>query len=156
MRELSAEDIGAVRLYTDAEQTGFFRCGSPVLNQIHQAVLDTERANMHSILTDCPQRDERMGWMNDATVRFEETPFNFDMGRFFPKVVQDLLDCQDSSGAITCTAPYVYGGRPADPVCSSFLLAVWESLLYYGDRALLERSYEGLRRWEGLPGRPRP
>ena len=148
LRELSAEDIGAVRLYTDAEQTGFFRCGSPVLNQIHQAVLDTERANMHSILTDCPQRDERMGWMNDATVRFEETPFNFDMGRFFPKVVQDLLDCQDSSGAITCTAPYVYGGRPADPVCSSFLLAVWESLLYYGDRALLERSYEGLRRWE--------
>ena len=60
---------------------------------------------MHSLLTDCPQRDERMGWLNDATVRFEETPYNFDIGRLFPKVIRDILDTQEADGSITCTAP---------------------------------------------------
>ena len=58
--------------------------------------------------------------MNDATVRFEETPYNFNVSSLFPKIVDDLRDEQGEDGAITCTAPLVYGSRPADPVCSSF------------------------------------
>ena len=99
-------------LYSDVDSHSSFRCGSAIVNAIQKMVVQTERANIHSILTDCPQRDERMGWMNDATVRFEETPYNFDIGRLFPKVVRDLLDVQDESGAICCTAPFAFGGRP--------------------------------------------
>lgn len=145
---MEVEDIEAVALRTALSNRSFFECGDPMLNKIHQNAVMTERANMHSILTDCPQRDERMGWMNDATVRFEETPLNFDAGRMFEKVISDLMDGQSEDGAICCTAPFVYGSRPADPVCSSYLVAGMESLLYYGNTALIERAYEGFKAWE--------
>ena len=140
--------IMAVSLYTDLDQTGDFRCGSSALNAIHKACVQTEKANIHSILTDCPQRDERMGWMNDATVRFEETPYNFEINRIFPKVVDDMCDTQDEAGRITCTAPFVIGSRPADPVCSSFLVAGYEYYKRTGDVSFVSAHYDNWRRWE--------
>ena len=142
------EDITAVALYTDLDNDSFFECGDPVVNQIHKNAVMTERANMHSILTDCPQRDERMGWMNDATVRFEATPYNFDIGQMFFKVVRDIADAQSEDGAITCTAPYVFGSRPADPVCSSFLVAGLMDLLHTGNAGLVGEAYENFKAWE--------
>ena len=144
---LRKEDICAVSLYSDVDSHSSFRCGSAIVNAIQKMVVQTERANIHSILTDCPQRDERMGWMNDATVRFEETPYNFDIGRLFPKVVRDLLDVQDESGAICCTAPFAFGGRPADPVCSSFLVAGWEAYMHTGNLDILREGYDGFKAW---------
>lgn len=145
---IDPEDIWAVSCYTDAATDSFFRCGSAVLNAVQHNIVQTEKANIHSILTDCPQRDERMGWMNDATVRMEETPYHFDIGRLFPKVVQDLLDTQSPDGAITCTAPYIYGFRPADPVCSSFLIAARQAYLHTGNKELLRQAYPGFALWE--------
>lgn len=140
--------IEAVELHTDLEMGSSFRCGDALVTRIHEACVATERANQHSILTDCPQRDERQGWMNDATVRFEETPYNFDIGRMFPKLIGDLMDEQDEDGAITCTAPYVFGSRPADPVCSSFLVAGMEAYRHLGDRDILEEAFERFAAWE--------
>ena len=108
----------------------------------------TERDNMHSILTDCPQRDERMGWMNDATVRFEETPFNFETGAMFRKIVRDIAAGQRPDGAISCTIPFVYGAYPADAVCSSYLVAAWQNYLHCGDRETIEENFEGFAAWE--------
>ena len=133
-------------LYTAIDSASSFRCGSPIANHLQHMVVMTERDNLHSIATDCPQRDERMGWLNDATVRFEELPYNFDAGRLFPKIVRDIADEQED-GAIGCTAPFVYGHRPADPVCSSFLVAAQMSYLHYGNRALLEEAYPALAAW---------
>ncbi|MBO5077101.1 MAG: family 78 glycoside hydrolase catalytic domain [Clostridia bacterium] len=145
---LDADKVFALAFYTDLSQTGDFRCGSPALNAIHKACVQTEKANIHSILTDCPQRDERMGWMNDATVRFEETPYNFSIDRIFPKVVDDLCDVQDAQGGIRCTAPFIVGGNPADPVCSSFLVAGYEYFRRSGDTAFVAAHYDNWRRWE--------
>lgn len=141
-------DIQAVVLRTDAAPAGVFTCGSGLVNAIQAAIVQTERSNMHSLLTDCPQRDERMGWLNDATVRFEETPYNFDIGRLFPKVIRDILDTQEADGSITCTAPRIYGERPADPVCSSFLVAGLQALLHTGNLDILRQAYDGFVRWE--------
>ena len=145
---LTADKICAFAIYTDLDRTGDFRCGNPMLNAIHKACVQTEKANIHSILTDCPQRDERMGWMNDATVRFEETPYNFEISRIFPKVVRDICDAQDEAGRITCTAPFVIGCRPADPVCSSFLVAGAEYYRRTGDVSFISAHYDNWRRWE--------
>lgn len=145
---LEKDDIRAVSLYTDVPQGGFFSCGSALVNAIQKNVVQTEKSNLMGILTDCPQRDERLGWMNDATVRFEETPYNFGVGRLFPKVVQDLLDAQSEDGAITCTAPFLFGGRPADPVCSSFLIAGLEACMHTGNLEILRRAYGGFAAWE--------
>lgn len=149
---VSREDISAVSLYSDVNSSSFFSCGSAAVNAIQKMVVQTEKANIMGIMTDCPQRDERQGWLNDATVRFEETPYNFDVGRLFPKVIQDILDAQGEDGSITCTAPYVWGSRPADPVCSSFLVAGRQALLHCGDFDTVLRAYDGYKKWEECLG----
>ncbi len=142
------EQLTAVALYTDVASGSSFRCGDPLINKIHQNAVQTEKANIHSILTDCPQRDERMGWMNDATVRFEETPYNFHIGRLFAKVVRDIRNEQRPNGAFACCAPFVFGALPADPVCSSFLVAGAEALLHTGNLAIIEEAFDGFAAWE--------
>ena len=145
---LDKRDISAVSLYTDIDSDSIFECGDALVNKIHRNAVMTERANMHSILTDCPQRDERMGWMNDATVRFEETPYNFDVGHIFPKIVRDIVDAQSEEGAITCTAPFVFGSQPADPVCSSFLIAGYQALAHTGNLEIIREAYDNFKAWE--------
>lgn len=148
---LTRGDIEAVPLYTDLRPTGDFRCGSAALNSLADMVRATERSNLHSVLTDCPQRDERLGWMNDATVRFEETPYSFDVSRIFPKITNDLLDVQANfGGAIRCTAPFVAGGNPADPVCSSFLVAGYQTYLHCGSDTAIREAYDGYKAWEDV------
>lgn len=141
-------NVMAVELRTDLETHSSFRCGNALVTKIHEICVETERGNMHSILTDCPQRNERMGWMNDATVRFEETPYNFDIGRMFPKIIRDFMDEQGADGAITCTAPFAFGSRPADPVCSSFLVAGLESVLHTGNLDIIREAYDKFEAWE--------
>lgn len=138
--------LRGMQFYTDVDSGSSFHCGSAIVNEIQKMIVMTERDNLHSIATDCPQRDERMGWMNDATVRFEELPYNFDAGRLFPKIVRDICDAQ-VDGAITCTAPYVYGNRPADPVSSSFLVAAQMSYLHYGNTELIREAYPAFCAW---------
>ncbi len=142
------DDFCAYSLYSDVGEASNFECGTPLVNRIHENVLQSERANIHGILTDCPQRDERMGWMNDATVRFEEVPYNFDMGRLFPKIVKDIYYSQAENGAITCTVPYVFGSAPADPVCSSYLVAAYRAYLHYGNIQIIEDCFDGFERWQ--------
>ena len=143
-------DIEAQSLYTDVFSDGFFTCGEPLLNTIYKCSLQGEKSNIHSVLTDCPQRDERMGWLNDATSRFEATPYIADVGRLFPKIVRDCMDVQDADGSITCTAPFAFGCRPADPVCSSYLLAGWEAWLHTGNLEILEEGFEGFAAWNAF------
>ena len=145
---VSESTVTAIALYTALSGTGDFSCGSAILNAVHEACVATEKSNIHSILTDCPQRDERMGWMNDATVRFGAFPYNFDISRIFPKIVQDLRDVQSDDGAITCTAPFLIGGRPADPVCSSYLVAGYEYYMRTGDKEFLKKTFGGFASWE--------
>lgn len=144
---LVKEDICAVSLYTDAASGSYFTSGSAMVNTIYRNTVQTEKANIHSLFTDCPQRDERVGWLNDATVRFESVPYSFDVGRLFPKVVRDCMDVQDEDGSITCTAPFAFGCRPADPVCSSYLIAAWQAYLHTGNLEIVEEGYEGFCRW---------
>ena len=146
------ESVEALAFYTDVDNDSYFSCGSSLVNQIQHNILQTERANLHSIATDCPQRDERQGWMNDATVRFEETPYNFNIGMLFPKIIRDLMDAQSDDGAITCTAPFVFGSRPADPVCSSFLVAGMQAFLHTGNVEIIQEAYPSFKAWNKYLG----
>ena len=147
---LLKDDILAVSLYTDIATGGYFTCGSALVSRAHKNAVQTEKANIHSLFTDCPQRDERMGWMNDATVRFESVPYGFDVGRIFPKVVRDCMDVQGADGSITCCAPVAFGERPADPVCSGFLIAGWQAWLHTGNIDILREGYDGFAAWNRL------
>ena len=148
LERVDPKGITAVSCYSDVATDSFFSCGSALVNTIYKNILQTEKANVHSIFTDCPQRDERLGWMNDATVRFEGTPYHLGIGRLFPKVVQDILDTQSEDGAITCTAPFVLGFRPADPVCAGFLVAGQQAVLHTGTLNIIRKAYDGFVLWE--------
>ena len=117
-----------------AATAGSFACSNELFNRIHQMVRWTEAGNLHSLPTDCPQRDERMGWLNDMAARSEEAIYNFDMARLFAKWIGDIADAQDPrTGAITDTAPFRWGRRPADPVSVCYLLIPWLLYVHYGD-----------------------
>ena len=137
----------AIPLRNPLDKDSGFRCGDPMANAVADACLQTERSNLHSLLTDCPQRNERMGWMNDATVRFESFPYAFEANQIFRKVTRDLMDEQSAEGGITCTAPYIWGYRPADPVSSSFLIAGWQNYLFDGDDTILREAYPAYQAW---------
>ena len=135
------------------EPIGKFTSSDELLNKIHQSIVWTEGNNLHSVPTDCPQRDERLGWLNDVTISFEEALHNFNMVRFYTKWMQDIRDTQDKvTGSITDTAPYRRGDRPADPVCQAYLLIPWGLYQHYADKRILEEYYEGLKQWVDFLG----
>ena len=147
--DLTPADVVGRVVRSAVPQIGRFGCSDPLLEQIHRNVVWTEGSNLHGLPTDCPQRDERLAWLNDMTVRAEQAVHNFGLARLYRKWFDDIVDTQgDVTGAIADTAPHVrYGHRPADPVVSSFLLVPQLVHAHYGEARLIERGYENLARW---------
>ena len=139
--------LTALHVHTDSRPIGEFSCDDASLNRLHKMAVITELNNQHSILTDCPQRDERFGWLNDLSTRLFQNVYNFDMSRFFRKFIVDIADCQDEDGSITDTAPYYTGGRPADTTSLSFLLLAELGYVNYGDKKIVKDNYPYLKRW---------
>ncbi len=127
---------------------GEFSCSHALLNRIHALVRWTEESNLHGIPTDCPQRNERMGWLNDLAARAEELVYNFDTTRLLEKFTNDIGDAQDPrSGSVSDTVPFHWGRQPADPVSVAWLLIPWLLHQHTGDTRILERHFEGFRGW---------
>ncbi|RYF84664.1 MAG: hypothetical protein EOO00_14975, partial [Chitinophagaceae bacterium] len=143
----SLEDFTIRQVRSDVEEAGSFTSSNELLNRIDQMVKRTEASNLHSIPTDCPQRDERMGWLNDLTVRIEQAVYNFNLHRFYAKYITDVSDTQNENGEITDTAPYKVGGKPADPVSASFLLLALKSYEYYGNSQIIADNYTQMKGW---------
>ena len=145
---LEEDSITGCIVRSSVERIGYFQSSDMLVNQIYANALWTENANLYGLPTDCPQRDERQGWLNDMTVRAEGSMYTFNMSRFLPKWVKDIADTQDALGAIADTAPFKWGFRPADPVSSCYLLIPWLLYLQYGDKKCVEEHYEGLKQWQ--------
>ena len=144
---VTVKSVVAEIIHSDVDLVGEFSCSDKKLDYLHEIAVRTEQNNQFGVLTDCPQRDERFGWLNDLGARLYQTVYNFDMSRFFPKVVADISDGQLQGGEIGDTAPYYVGGRPADPVSVAYLLMPYYSYLYYGDDSVAKREYVNLKRW---------
>jgi alpha-L-rhamnosidase len=140
-------DIQIMFVRSAVDQTGKFNCSNELLNQIHHMVCSTEASNLYSIPTDCPQRAERLGWLNDLTVRIDQALYNFNLSRFYSKFINDIEDTQDADGSITDTAPFRWGNRPADPVDASYLLLALKSYEFYGNERIIRQHYDGLKEW---------
>lgn len=147
--EGTAEIISVVaqHVHTDSEVVGSFSCSDEKLNYLHKIAVRTELNNQHATLTDCPQRDERFGWINDLASRLYQTVYNCEMSAFFSKIVADISDTMTENGCIGDTAPYYVGGRPADPVGAAYLLMPFFSYKFYGDKTVILREYNNLKRW---------
>jgi alpha-L-rhamnosidase len=148
--ELTADSITGKVVRSSVEEAGRFTCSNELLNRIQTMVWWTERNNQHGIPTDCPQRNERMGWLNDMVARAEEAFFNFKMPLFMSKWIGDIYDAQDPvSGGVPLTAPraWMAGRVPTEPVSVSYLETSWLLYAHYGDRRTLETYYNGYQKW---------
>ncbi len=104
-------------------------------------------ANLMGLPTDCPQRDERLGWLGDAHVTAEEAMFNFDMALFYEKWLNDIKSTQRvQNGDIPYISPRPFTDGAGTPAWSSaYHLIVWYMYLYYGDKHILDDHYESMR-----------
>ena len=151
-RKPSPSLLAALVLHTDMRATGEFRCSSRLLNRLDQNIRWGQRGNFLEIPTDCPQRDERLGWTGDAQVFIGTAAFHYDVRGIFRKWLQDLRDCQDGHGAYPDFAPYLknvwspgqYGNAAwAD----AGVICPWQIYRHYGDREILEENYGVMVRW---------
>ncbi|MCI8381870.1 MAG: family 78 glycoside hydrolase catalytic domain [Lachnospiraceae bacterium] len=148
-KEPEADCLRGCVVHNDVARISEFRTDDELLNRFYECMLWSERSNLHGVPTDCPQRAERVAWLNDMTVRNECALYNYRLPSLYKKWTGDIRDCQGKiSGAITDTAPFFrMGQKPADPVSTSFLLVPWNVYCFYGDRSILEKNYEACKRW---------
>jgi len=141
--------VEGVVLHNDMAVTGAFECSDELVNQLFANQQWGHRDNYLEVPTDCPQRDERLGWTGDAQVFVATACYNMDVSGFMAKWMQDLRDAQGEDGRYPKYAPDPAGpGTDGGPAWSEAgVICAWRAWLHYGDQALLEDHYESMRRF---------
>jgi alpha-L-rhamnosidase len=144
-------------VHSDTPATGSFECSLPWLDQLFRAIDRGQRGNFISVPTDCPQRDERLGWLGDAQVFIRTACYNRDVAAFFAKWLDDVADAQLPSGAFTDVAPRLtLTGSGAPAWGDAGVIIPWTVWKMYGDTAVLGRHFGAMTRWMDFPERANP
>ena len=146
------ETLTGLALNSDTPLVSKFQCSDDIVNRFYQNVVRTQRANFLEVPTDCPQRDERLGWMGDAQIYARSASYNADVAAFFTKWLDDVEESQLSFGAYPDYAPYPMGhGEPGKNYGTAWMDAgiicphtVWK---VYGDTRILERHWDSMVRF---------
>ena len=158
--EISLKNFTACVVYSDMEQTGSFRCSNPLLNQLWHNILWGMKGNFLDIPTDCPQRDERLGWTGDAQVFGRTASFLMNTNAFYSKWLSDVSADQTKDGAVPHVVPDILTGNTSNdwflekevPAGASgwadaAVILPWVMYLTYGDKAILERQIDSILAW---------
>lgn len=150
--------IVGLALSSDTPVVGGFESSDPMLNTLFGNIYWTQRANFIDIPTDCPQRDERLGWTGDAQVYVKTATLNCDVQAFFNKWLVDLTDGQRADGQFPMVAPVKVAGDDGGPAwAEAGVVCPWTIYDVYGDRRLLERQYPSMVKYvEFLVNRSTP
>ncbi|HEY3281613.1 MAG TPA: glycoside hydrolase family 78 protein [Armatimonadota bacterium] len=138
--------VTGVVLTSAAPRSGSFTCSSPLVNQIQHNVEWGQRGNFLEVPTDCPQRDERLGWMGDAQIFVRTACDNRDVSAFFTKWMVDVEDAQ-RDGAFTDVSPAVAGGQGTAAWADAGIVIPWTLYQVYGDTRVLQRHYAAMDRY---------
>jgi alpha-L-rhamnosidase len=147
----SLDSLIACVIHSAAPSASHFECSNPMLNKLIQNIVWTQKGNMHSTPTDCPQRDERLGWMGDIQIFSQTACFNMTMTRFFSKFCQDIRDAQADDGRFADFAPHPFdpnarfSGAPG--WADGGVIIPWRVYVNYGDKRILEQHFESAKRW---------
>jgi alpha-L-rhamnosidase len=144
-------------LGNDLRRTGSFETSSELINRLHSNIAWSQRGNFLAVPTDCPQRDERLGWTADAQVFFHTAAYLADVSAFYRKWLIDVQDAQSDEGAFPDVAPRVCSDRNGAPAWgdAGVLVPFWH-YERYGDVRLLHDHYPSMRRWMDYVGRANP
>lgn len=150
--DLTLDSLTGVVIHSDMPPSGQFETSSRLVNQLQHNILWGQKGNFLDVPTDCPQRDERLGWTGDAQVFSQTAAFNMNVAGFFTKWLGDLAADQYTSGSVPSVVPDVLGSDAKEAGGSAAwgdaaVIVPWAIYLTYGDTRILERQYPSMAKW---------
>ena len=137
--------------------TSRLETSNPLVNRLYRNITWGQRANLMSVPTDCPQRDERLGWMGDANIFARSSCWNMDMAAFYTKWMRDIVDAQSPEGAFSDVSPRVIDMADGAPAWSDAGIVIpWTVYECYGDTRIIERNYAAMKKYVDMLHRANP
>ncbi len=144
----SEDSIEAIAFHSALPETGKFETSSDLVNQLWRNILWGQRDNLMSIPTDCPQRDERLGWMADAQIFWRTASYNMGMDAFANKWMADVRDAQSPDGAFSDVSPRVVDVADGAPVWGDAgVIVPWATWQQYGDLRIVSENWDAMKKW---------
>lgn len=147
---IKLENFNAVALYSDMKLTGNFSSSNALINQLQHNIQWGQRGNFLDVPTDCPQRDERLGWTGDAQAFARTASFNFGVNDFMAKWLKDVA-LDQVNGSVPFVVPNVLGPEASGSAgwADAATIIPWEMYKAYGDKRILEDQFESMKQWVG-------
>ncbi len=146
--EIKKENFTAIVVHSEMKRTGYFECSDERINKLFSNIIWGQKGNFLDVPTDCPQRDERLGWTGDAQVFVKTASYNFDVEKFFEKWLADLRAEQTPWGSVPHVIPDIFS--PDDDCSAAWADAAtvcpWQMYLTYGNKDIVEKSLESMRK----------
>lgn len=150
LETLPEDAITGVVVHTDLERTGHFECSDPLINQLYRNTIWGQKGNFLELPTDCPQRDERLGWTGDAQVFCHTANYNFQSGSFYRQWLAALRDSYQPDGpdpGYGAVAPSIGFKTGSAGWADAMTVVPWMTYLHTGDRRLIAENFADARRW---------
>ena len=145
--KIRLEDFNAVVVFSDMKRTGFFACGDDLVQRLYENIVWGQRGNFLDVPTDCPQRDERMGWTGDAQVFARTASINYRTDKFFKKWLHDLAADQASDGAVPHVVPAGWNGGGSAAWGDAATIVPYQLYLAYGDTEIIKDQFDSMKKW---------
>ena len=156
---ISLDNFEACAVYSDMERCGWFSCSNPDLNQLQHNILWGLKSNFVDVPTDCPQRDERVGWLGDAQIFCRTACYLMNAYTFYAKWLWDVKEDQLEDGGVPHIVPDIFtmhtdlgwhlsqGSHSAAAWADAAVINPWTLYLVYGDKEILRRQYTSMKKW---------
>lgn len=142
------ENFTAVAVHSKLQRTGWLSCSDPLLNKLFENILWGQKGNFLDVPTDCPQRDERLGWTGDAQAFIRTACLNYDVEKFFTKWLADMAADQRNDGGIGHVIPFVLQDSESSAAWGdAAVICPWTLYLAYGDPDILRAQYDCMKKW---------
>lgn len=146
---LTPDKITGIVIHSDMESTGGFSCSDTLLNQLQHNIVWGQKGNFLDVPTDCPQRDERLGWTGDAQVFAPTACFNMNTASFYTKWMRDLAADQKENGKVPHVIPSVFDDGGATGWADAAIIIPWTVYLSFADVNILRVQYPSMKKWLG-------
>ena len=150
---MRAENFAAIVLHSDIKRTGYFKCGHTKLNKLYSNIIWGQRDNFLDIPTDCPQRDERLGWTGDTQMFSRTACINYDCQKFYEKWLNDMISAQRDDGRIPHVIPTVAHWSEKEDSSAAWAdascIVPIEVYTAYGNEKMLKKCYPMMKKWVG-------
>lgn len=146
--EVKKENFTAIVVHSNIRRTGYFECSDETVNKLFKNIIWGQKSNFLDVPTDCPQRNERLGWTGDAQVFVRTASLNFDVERFFKKWLRDLAADQGRDGCVPHVIPNISDDMGSSSAWSdAAVICPWEIYRTYGDKKILEDQFDSMKAW---------